>query len=70
MVRERLLLKKYLGRYGTEIAALSETRLAEIEKIIEVGAGKTFVWSVRKSEERREAGVGYAIKSDLVGKLS
>ena len=27
-------------------------------------------WSGRKSEERREAGVGFAIKTELVGKLS
>ena len=30
----------------------------------------TFFWSGRKTEERREAGVGFAIKSDLVGKLT
>ena len=29
-----------------------------------------YFWSGRKSEERREAGVGFAMKSDLVGKLS
>ena len=58
-----------LGRYGIEIAALCETRFAEIGEIKEVGAGYTFFWSGRNSEERREAGVGFAIKSDLVGKL-
>ena len=35
-----------------------------------VGAGYTFFWSGRKSEERREAGFGFAIKTELVGKLS
>ena len=39
-------------------------------QIKEVGAGYTFFWSGRKSEERREAGVGFAIKTELVGKLS
>ena len=39
-------------------------------EIKEVGAGYTFFWSGRKSEERREAGVGFAIKTELVGKLS
>ena len=43
---------------------------AEIGEIKEVGAGYTFFWSGRKTEERREAGVGFAIKSDLVGKLT
>ena len=50
--------------------ALSETSFAEKGEIKEVGAGYTFFWSGRKSEKRREAGVGFAIKSDLVGKLT
>ena len=36
----------------------------------EISAGYTLFWSGRKSEERREAGVGFAIKTNLVGKLS
>ena len=63
------LVGRVLGRCGIEMAALSETRFAEIGGIKKVGAGP-FFWSARKSEERREAGVGFAIKSDLVGKLS
>ena len=59
-----------LDRYKVENAALSETRLAEEGPLKEVGAGYTFFWSGRKKEERREAGVGFAIKSHLVGKLS
>ena len=55
---------------GGMIAALSETRFADVGEIKEVGAGYTFFWSGRKSEERREAGVGFAIKTELVGKLS
>ena len=53
-----------------KIAALSETRLTEVGNSKEVGAGYTFFWSGRHSEQSREAGVGFAIKSDLVGKLS
>ena len=64
------LVGRELGRYGIEIAALSETRFAEIGDIKEVGAGYTFFWSGRKSEERREAGVRFAIKSDFVRKLT
>ena len=63
------LVGRELGRYGIEIAALSETRIAEIGEIKEVGAGYRFFWSGRKSEERREAGVGFAIKLDLVRKF-
>ena len=36
----------------------------------EVGAGYNFFWSRRKSEEKCEAGVGFAIKKEPVGKLS
>ena len=39
-------------------------------KIKEVGAGYTFFWSGRKSEERRKAGVSFAIQTEPVGKLS
>ena len=53
-----------------QIAALSETRLAEEGLLKEVGAGYTFFWSGRKKEERREVGIGFAIKSHLVSKLS
>ena len=43
------LVGRELGRYGIEIAALSETRFAEIEEIKEVGSGYTFFWSGRKT---------------------
>ena len=52
------------------MAALGENRFAEVVEIKEVGTGYTFFWSGCKSEERRESGVGFAIKPDLVGKLS
>ena len=68
--RRTALVGREIGRYGIEIAALSETCFAEIGEIKEVGAGYIFFWSGRKTEERREAGVGFAIKSDLVGKLT
>ena len=34
------------------------------------GAGYTFFRSGRESKERRDAGVGFAIKTELIGKLS
>ena len=46
--RRTALVGKELGRYGMEIAALSETRFAEIGEIKEVGADYTFFWSGRK----------------------
>ena len=59
--RRTALVGRGLDRYKVEIAALSETRLAEEGILKEVGAGYTFFWSGRKKEERREAGVGFAI---------
>ena len=57
-----------IGTVG--IAALSETRFAEEWLLKEIGAGYTFFLSGRKKEERREAGIGFTIKSHLVSKLS
>ena len=54
--------------YNIDIAALSQTKLAE-GALCERGAGYTFFWSERQPEEQREAGVSFAIKSALVGKL-
>ena len=54
-----------LGMYGIQIAALNETRFADVGEIKEVGAGYTFFW-----RRWREAGVGFAIKTKLVGTLS
>ena len=68
--RRTALVGRELDRYKVEIAALSETRLAEEGLLKEVGARYTFFWSGRKKEERREAGVGFAIKPHLVSKLS
>ena len=34
------------------------------------GAGYTFFWSGRGSEERREAGIGFAVNTALVCKLA
>lgn len=67
--REKLV-GRGLSRYNIQTAALSETHLAEEGQIKEVGVGYTFFWSGRRKEERRMAGVGFAIKSDLVSKLS
>ena len=68
--RRTALVGRELDRYKVKIAALSETRLAEEGLLKEVGAGYTFFWSGRKKEERREAGVGFAIKSHLISKFS
>ena len=68
--RRTAIVGRELGRYGIQIAVLSETRLEDVREIKEVGAGYTFFWSGRKSKERCEAGVVFAIKTEFVGKLS
>ena len=68
--RRKALVSREFDRYKVEIAALSEIRLAEEGLLKEVGASYTFFWSGRKKEERCEARVGFAIKSQLVSELS
>ena len=68
--RRIALVGRELDRYKVEIAALSETRMAEEGLLKEISAGYNFFWSGRKRKERCEAGVGFAIKSHLVSKLS
>ena len=67
--RRTALIGLKLQRYNIDIAALSETRLADTGSITEVGAGYTFFWSGKAADERREAGVGFAICTSLVRHL-
>lgn len=68
--RRTALIASELARYNIDIVALSETRLAGEGELSERGQGYTFFWSGRKPEERREAGVGFAVKNALVSKLA
>ena len=47
--RRTALFGRELGRYGIGIAALSETRFAEVGEMKEVGAGYTFFCGGRNS---------------------
>nr|VZI28304.1 unnamed protein product [Spirometra erinaceieuropaei] len=54
---------------GTEDGA-SGTRTGALKgQLEEVGAGYTFFWSGRPKAERRDAGVAFAIRNDIVGRL-
>nr|VZI51202.1 unnamed protein product [Spirometra erinaceieuropaei] len=68
--RKAALVARELARYEVDIAALSETRFSEQGQLEEVGAGYTFFWSGRPRAERRDAGVAFAIRNDIVGRLS
>ena len=62
--RQTALVAKELSRYDIDIAALGETRLPLHDSIAD--NGYTFFWSGREVDERREAGVGFAIKNSIV----
>ena len=65
-----LSLESWRTTTWTRIAALSETRRANEVYLTEYGGGNCFFWSRRTSEERREAYVGFVIRSHLVIKLA
>nr|VZI34507.1 unnamed protein product [Spirometra erinaceieuropaei] len=67
--RRTALVARELARYKMDIAALSETRFSEQGQLEEDGAGYTFFWSGRPRAERRDAGVAFAIRNDIVGRL-
>ena len=63
--------QRELARYHVDIAALSETRRANEGQLTEEGGGGYWLfWSGRASEDKREAGVAFAIISHLVSKLA
>lgn len=68
--RGTALVARELDRYDIDIAALSETRLADEGQLTEKGAGYTFYWKGLPSTEPRQSGVGFAIRSTMVTKLA
>ncbi|VDL98927.1 unnamed protein product [Schistocephalus solidus] len=58
-----------LARYKVNIAALNETRFSEQGQLEDVGAGYTYFGSGRPKAERRDAGVAFAIRNVIVGRL-
>ncbi|VDL95372.1 unnamed protein product [Schistocephalus solidus] len=64
--RRTALVARELTRYKVDIAGLSETRFSE-QGQLEVGAGYTFFSSGRPKAERRDAGVAFVIRNDIVG---
>lgn len=65
--RQTALVAKELTRYNVDIAALCETRLALSDSLVD--GGYTFFWSGRGVQDRREAGVGFAIRNNIASKL-
>nr|VZH92151.1 unnamed protein product [Spirometra erinaceieuropaei] len=67
--RRSALVARKLARYKVDIAALRETRFSEQGQLEKVGAGYTFFWSDRPRAERRNAGVAFASRNYVVGRL-
>ncbi|CAH8447615.1 unnamed protein product [Dicrocoelium dendriticum] len=67
--RRTALVAMELARYHIDIAALSETRLAEQDKLHETGAGYTFYWVGNAASAPRDHGVRFAISDRLHGQL-
>ena len=65
--RRTALIAKELARYRIDIAALSETRLADEGILNEDGDGHTFFWRGKPEAEDRLHGVGFAIRTSLHG---
>nr|VZI30995.1 unnamed protein product [Spirometra erinaceieuropaei] len=67
--RRTALVARELARYKVDIAALSKTRFSEQGQLEEAGAGYTFFWNGRPRAEQRDAGIAFAIRNDIVGRL-
>ena len=67
--RRIALVAQELSRYGVDIAALSETRLADEGSLTEIEGGYTFFWKGLPNTDRRLYGVGFAIRSSLAQQL-
>ena len=67
--RRTALVTRELKRLNIDIAALSETRLAEEDQLKEEGSGYSLFWVGKRKGERRDGGVGFAIKSTLLDQI-
>lgn len=67
--RRTALVSRELRRYGVDIAAISETHLADEGERVERLGGYTFFWKGTSSSEPRRSGVGFAIKNHIASKL-
>ena len=67
--RRTAIVTRELSRYNIDIAALSETRLSDEDQLKEVGAGYSIYWIGKPKGEKREGGVGFAIRSSLTSRI-
>ena len=67
--RRTALISRFLRDKSISIAALSETRLPDSGQLEEVEGSYTYYWSGRPADEKRESGVFFAIRTDMVKSL-
>ncbi|KAG7305516.1 hypothetical protein JYU34_009592 [Plutella xylostella] len=67
--RKTAVVARELSRYDIDIAAISETHLAEEGELVENGGGYTFYWKGTAASEPRRSGVGFAIKNRIAKNL-
>lgn len=68
--RQTAIIARELRIFGIDIAALSETRLADEGQLKEEKGGYTFFWKGKPADEPRIHSVGFAIKNSLISHLS
>ena len=69
VLTDELLSASKLSRYNIDIAALSETRLADEGSLNEMASGYTFFWKGLPTNSQRIHGVGFAIRTKLLQTL-
>ncbi|KAL8571483.1 hypothetical protein ACOMHN_001245 [Nucella lapillus] len=67
--RRTALVAKELSRYNIDIAALSETKLADEGSVAEPKGGYTFFWKGKDQDDEGIHGIGLAIRSNLLQQL-
>ncbi|CAH2088107.1 unnamed protein product [Euphydryas editha] len=67
--RKTAIVARELRRYNVDIAALSETHLADEGQLVEDGGGYKFFWKGTPETEPRRSGVGFAIKTKIANTL-
>ncbi|BHF69031.1 hypothetical protein SprV_0301207200 [Sparganum proliferum] len=68
--RRTALVARELAPYKLNIAALSETYFSKQDQLEEMGSSYTFFWSGCSRAERRDAGIAFATRNHIVGRLS
>lgn len=67
--RRTAIIARELRRFRVDIAALSETRLADEGQLKEEKGGRTFFWKGKPADEPRINRMGFAIKNSLITHL-